>query len=158
MTKADLRYFDYQRVGELDADMWRAYYNHQFFSLFRLLFLLIKEQLGQNWFITLRLVYYSAWAAADYRINRKHVNSRRVLKNITKFYQLVSSHATTPFDYRKTAELELGWWDIHRNSKDGNHELERSLAAAVAVMYDRSPAIFKDYARYRAEAMMLPRH
>lgn len=158
MAKANLRDFDYQRVGKLDTAMWRAYYNHKFLSLFRLLFLLIKQQLHLNWFTTLRLAYYSAWAAADYRINRKNVNRKRVLKNITKFYKLVSDNATEPFNYGKTAELELKWWDTHRASKENNEELEQSLAAAAAAMYNLNPALLKEYANYRAEAMILPRH
>lgn len=158
MAKANLRDFDYQKVGKLDADMWRAYYNHKFFSLFRLLFLLIKQQLHLSWFTTLRLAYYSAWAAADYRINRKNVNRERVLKNITKFYKLVSDNATETFNYRITAKLELEWWDVHRASKENNEELEQSLATAAAAMYNLNPALLKEYANYRAEAMILPRH
>ncbi len=158
MAKANLRDFDYQKVGKLDADMWRAYYNHKFLSLFKLLFLLIKQQLGLNWLTTLRLAYYSAWAAADYRINRKNVNRTRVLKNITKFYKLISDNATEAFNFNKTAELELEWWDIHRGSKENNEELELSIAAAAAVIYNLNPALLKEYANYRAEAMILPRH
>ncbi len=54
MKKADLKDFDGQKVGELDADMWQAYYNHRFFRLLQLLYLLVKEQLGLGRLVTLR--------------------------------------------------------------------------------------------------------
>jgi hypothetical protein len=158
MKQVNLRQFDYEKTGRYDADMWRAYYNHQFLKLFLLLFKIIKSQLGLNWFITIRLAYYSAWAAADYRIHRASVNRERVLRSITKYYKLISKYATEPFDYKRVAELELEWWDVHRRSYKNNKELEQSLANAVAAMYHVEPASLKDYAHYRAEAMILPRH
>jgi hypothetical protein len=158
MSKADLRQFDYLKNGRADAKMWRAYYNHHFFMLFRQLLKLLRSQLGLSWFITLRLAYYSAWAAADYRINRKDLKRARVLKNITKYYELISQNAAEQFDYKKAAEFELRWWDVHRSSSENNAELEKSLAEATAILYKVSPDSLKDYAHYRAEAMILPRH
>jgi hypothetical protein len=158
MAKADLRQFDYKKTGRLDSEMWRAYYNHQFIKLFRQLLKLIRSQLGLNWLVTLRLAYYSAWAAADYRINRKSVNKKRVLNNLCKYYKLISKHSVEQFDYKKAAELELKWWDVHRASYENSQELENSLAEAAAVIYNVQPTTLKDYAHYRAEAMLLPRH
>jgi hypothetical protein len=159
MAKTDIKNFDPEKVGQLDADMWRAYYNHQFFKLFSQLLALIKYQLGLNWFLTIRLAYYSAWAAADYRIHKhKGVNNERVLKNLSKFYGLISQHNAEPFDYQKAAELELAWWDVHRKSYTNNPALEQSLADAAAAIYNVDTASLRDYAHYRAEAMILPRH
>jgi hypothetical protein len=158
MAKANLRQFDYEKVANLDAGMWRSYYNHQFFKLFWQLLQLIRTQLGFNWSITIRLALYSAWAAADYRINRGHVNHQRLTKNLIKFYRIISDHATEPFNYQKAGELELAWWDIHRSSYENNEKLEQSLAAAAAAMYNTVPSSLKSYAHYRAEAMILPQH
>lgn len=138
--------------------MWRAYYNHQFFKLFWLLLKIIKSQLGLGWAKTVRLAYYSGWAAADYRINRKKINEERILKNITKYYKLISDNSLQPFDYKKVAKLELAWWEIHRRSYRSSKELEQSLALAAATMYRADVKKFMPYAHYRAEAMILPRH
>lgn len=158
MPKADLKQFDYQKVALLDAEMWRSYYNHQFIKLFWQLIGLIKTQLGLSWFTTLRLAYYSAWAAADYRIHMGNVNHQRVRSNLVKFYKIVANNAVERFDYEKTGELELKWWDIHRSSFKNNKELERSLADAAAAMYNLKSMQLQEYAHYRAEAMILPRH
>jgi len=159
MADVDLRDLNAQSVGELDADMWRSYYNHEFFKLFVQLLRLIKLQLGLNWFLTIRLAYYAAWAAADYRI-RKHkgVNNARVLRNLSKFYRLIARHSAEPFDYERVAKLELEWWDVHRKSYKNNPKLERALAEAAAALYNVDAARLKEYAHYRAEAMILPRH
>lgn len=156
---SDIRKLNPESVGRLDADMWRAYYNHQFFKLFGQLIRLIKQQLGLNWFLTIRLAYYAAWAAADYRIHKhKGVNNDRVLKNLCKFYKIVAKHNVESFDYKEAARLELAWWDVHRKSYKNNPKLEQSLADAAAVLYNTDAASLKWYAHYRAEAMILPRH
>jgi hypothetical protein len=158
MQKADLKQFDYKEVGKIDAEMWRSYYNRQFLKLFWQLLKLTKNQLGLNWWITLRIAFYAGWAAADYRINRKNVNQDRVRNNLIKFYKVVSGHVIEPFDHVKAGEFELAWWDIHRSSYKNNPKLERSLAEAAAAMYNISPNKLKEYAHYRAIAMILPRH
>lgn len=159
MTKSDLTQFDYKRMAQLDSDMWRAYYNHQFFKLFLLLVQLMKTQFRFNWFITLRLAYYSGMAAAYYRIKKhKGVKNDRVLEKLIKFYRLISKNATEAFDFREAAKLELAWWDIHRRSYKNNKELEQSLADGMAVIYNISASKLSEYAHYRAEAMILPRH
>lgn len=159
MKKIDIRQFDYQKVATFDSEMWRAYYNHQFFKLFLLLVKLLKSQFGFSWFTTIKLAYYSAWAAAYYRI-RKHkgVNNDRIVKNLTSFYALIAKRCTVEFDYKKAAELELAWWDIHRSSYENNDALEQSLADGAAAIYNIPATKLAEYAHFRAEAMILPRH
>lgn len=156
--KSDLRAFDYEKVARYDSQMWRAYYNHHFLKLFGQLLRLIKNQLGMSWPQTLRAAYLASWAAADYRLNRGGVNKQRILKNLTQFYKIVSTKSTSPFDYRKAAESELKWWDVHRSSYKNNQGLEDSLAESAAIIYNVPPAALKTYARYRAEAMIIPQH
>lgn len=159
MRKTNLKVFDAQKVGRLDADMWRAYYNHQFLKLFRHFFLLLKTQMRLGRFLMLRLAYYAVWAAVDYRIYRKlGINSSRILKNLTKFYKLVSKHSVEPFNYTKAARLELAWWEVHRKSNVNNTKLEQTLAEAASTIYNISPEHLTKFARYRAEAMIMPRH
>lgn len=159
MAKSDLTKFSYQKMAQLDSDMWRAYYNHHFFKLFFLLVRLMKTQFGFNWLITLQLAYYSGVAAAYYRIKKhKGVNNDRVLRELIRFYELISKNATRVFDYEKAAILELAWWDIHRASYENNTELEQSLAKSMAIIYNVPASKLKEYAHYRAVAMILPRH
>lgn len=159
MPKINLREINYEKVASYDAQMWRSYYNHQFFKLFWQLVQLIRHQLSVGWSLSIRLAFYAGWAAADYRIHKKKgVNTDRVLKNLTKFYQIISEKSAEPFDYVKAAETELEWWEVHRRSYQNNPALEDSLAENAAAIYNVPAKKLKKYAHYRAEAMILPRH
>jgi len=159
MALVDLTEFDYKKVGRIDAAMWRSYYNHQFFKLFWQLLQLFRNQLRLNWLDTLKLAYYAGVAAADYRLNKlKGVNNERVLRRLTEFYKVVSSHAVQPFDYAKAAQLELEWWDVHRYPERYANSLENSLAEGAAAIYNVSAESLKDYGRFRARAALLPKH
>lgn len=156
--KTDLRDFNYKEVARYDAEMWWAYYNRHFFKLFWRLLHLVKHQLDLGWLQTLKAAYYASWAAADYRLNKGEVNERRVVKNLIKFYKIASTRSWEPFDYRKAAKLELEWWNVHRVSYKNNKDLEQSLAKSASVVYNVKPEALKEYAHYRAEAMILPQH
>lgn len=158
MSKSDLRQFDYEKVAKLDAAMWRSYYNHQFIKLFMQLLQLMRTQLHLNWLLVLRLSLYSGWAATDYRLKKGRENYPRVLKNLTKFYKIISDNCTEPFDYKKAAEFELEWWDIHRYPDRYKKSLEQSLADAQEAVYNTDSTKFKKYAHNRAVAMQLPNH
>lgn len=151
----DLRQFDYQKVAKLDSDMWRAYYNHQFFKLFLLLIRLMRTQFQFGHFLALRTAYYAGIAATDYRIRRGHENMARVEKRLIKFYQVISANSKEPFDYKKAAEIELEWWNIHRYPKRYKKTLEVSLAEGAAIIYNGKTKDFLEYGRLRAEAMIL---
>lgn len=159
MSKVDLRQFDYKKIAEFDSAMWRAYYNHQFIKLTLHLARLLKTQLGLNWLKTIRIAYYAAWAATYYRINKdKGVDNKKVLSALTKFYKSMYINSINEFDYKKGAELELKWWDIHRSSKKNSKELEQALADSASLVYGVPPGQLTNYAHYRAEAMFLPQH
>jgi hypothetical protein len=126
--------------------------------MFILLLKTMRSQLHLNWWLTLRLAFYSGVAATDYRINKYRENFPRVEKNLIKFYKTISDHCTEPFDYEKAANLELEWWNIHRYPGKYKKSLEESLADAASAMYNTDPTTLKTYAKYRGRAMLLPNH
>jgi hypothetical protein len=153
--KKDLKEFDYRAIAKLDGDMWRAYYQHQFPTLFALLLKLFRSQFASSWFVVLWLAYYAAWAATDFRIRKGRENHQRVLRSLVKFYKIMSDNSTRSFDYAKAAELELEWWDIRRYPHKYDSTLELSLAKNVAIVHGIGVNQAKDYAHYRAKAMLL---
>jgi hypothetical protein len=158
MSKSDLRQFDYKKVAKLDADMWRSYYNHQFLKMFLQLLQLMRTQLHMNWFLTIRLAHYSGRAAAQYRLKRGHEDYEKLLKILIKFYKIISAHSIEPIDYKEAARFELEWWDIHRYPAKYEKGLEQSLAEGMGSIYNVGPDKMKEYAHYRAVAMMIPNH
>jgi hypothetical protein len=145
-------------VAELDAKMWRSYYNHQFLKMFIQLLRVMRTQLHLNWFYTFKLAFYSGLAATDYRLKKGHENYPKTKKNLIKFYKVISDNCLEPFDYKKAGLLELEWWDIHRYPNKYKKPLELSLAETMAVMYNSASKDFMEYAKYRSQAMFLPSH
>jgi hypothetical protein len=158
MTKVNLTDFDYKKIADLDTAMWSSYYNHKFYKLFWQMLELLRNQLGLSWLKTCRLAFYSSWAAADYRIHKGNTNNPRIENNLIKFYKLISNNSASPFDFEKAGKLELAWWEIHRGSVSNNPNLENSLAASAAAMFNVESSRMNKYAHYRAEAMFLPAH
>jgi hypothetical protein len=155
MAKKDLREFDPERMAAYDAKMWRVYYDHQFGRLLVLLMRLIQLQFGLSHIRSLRVAYYGALAAGDFRRNIGRENLERVTRSLAKMFRIVSDHALQPFDYRKAAELELEWWMVHRYPKRYSITLGEAVANAMAAIYDMPSAPFTHYGNARAEAMEL---
>jgi hypothetical protein len=155
MTQKNLREFDYKKTAQLDTDMWKAYYSHNFLMLFVLVVRLMRTQFQFNRVLALRAAYYAAIAATNYRLRYGRKTFPTALKNLEKFYKLISQNASEVFDYNKAAELELEWWNIHRYPEEYDERLGMSLAKTMAVIYNANAKDFLHYGELRAKAMML---
>ncbi|MCE9548862.1 hypothetical protein K8Q98_00455 [Candidatus Nomurabacteria bacterium] len=153
--KKDLRKFNPEKIAELDLNMWQAYYSHNFFKLFLLLLRLNHEFFGLDYFHTLQAAYYSASAAINFRRNKEKENSEIIIEKLTKSFKIISDNNIEKFDYGKAAELEFGWWMIHRYPKAYQTSLKEGLAQAMAKTYNTDSLKLKEYADYRAQAMIL---
>ena len=155
MAARDIRNFSPDTFAKLDADMWVAYYNHRFFSLFVLLFKLNYTHFQPSLILTVRGAYHSAMAAIVFRRTKGNEDSDRVLKHLVHFYKLLATHTVSTFDYRKAAELEMEWWLVDRYPD--RYEISRAaaLAEGMAVIYSVPEVSLKTYGRKRAAAMEL---
>jgi hypothetical protein len=158
MAKVDLHKADYLKAAEIETEMWRSYYNHQFLRLAWQLLIFMRNVFQCGWILAIRLAWHGGMAAMIYRRHKGHENYLRVLKSLVKFYKIGSDHALAPFDYHKAAQLELEWWDIHRYPKKYDKSLEQSIAKAAGVVYACKPEVLKKYAVYRAEAAEMLTH
>ena len=155
MKKKSLKKFNPDKVAEIELDTWKAYYKHQFLRLFFLLVHLVHENFGVSCLVSLRIAFYAALAASDFRLNKGKEKLERVLKMLINFCRVISSHSIEPFDYKKAAELELQWWMIDRYPDRYKISREEGLALAMAAVYSVEPSKLEDYAKLRAEAMVL---
>lgn len=158
MSKVDMRDVDFIKCAEVETKMWRDYYNHNFFRLALYLLLSVKLAFKGSWIVSIRLAWYSAKAAASFRLKKGRENYPAVLKNLEKFYKIASDHVVEPFDYPKAAKLELEWWDIHRYPNKYDKSLEQSIAEAAAVPYHLPASALMEYGRYRAKAAKMLTH
>ena len=155
MAKSNLRQFDYRKVAELDCRIWQAYYSHKFIRLFFLTVQLLRTQLRLSLYRTLKMSYYFSIASVEYRLNKKHMSSDRTLKNLTKFYRIISTNSTQPFDFVRAAQMELDWWNVQRYDRGDKKALQLGLAKTFAVVYHTQTDKVLAYGRYRTDALDL---
>jgi len=153
MAKSDLTQFDYKKVANLDARIWRAYYHHQFLRFAVLTYRLLRSQLRLNPIKTLLLAYYFSVASAEYRLNKNHMQSAKTLLNLVKFYKLISDNALEPFNYKEAAKRELDWWNIQRYERKDRGKLAAGLAKTFASVYHVPDKALLSYGKFRTEAL-----
>jgi len=155
MAAHDLRTFNPDTFAKLDADMWVAYYNHQFLRLFRLLLKLNYTHFHPNLLLTMRAAYHSAVAAMIFRKTRGNEDKKKIIKHLTQFYLLLSRHNALTFNYQKAAQLELEWWLVDRYPD--RYKISRAVALTngMAAIYNVPASRLKVYGEKRAAAMEL---
>lgn len=106
--------FDPDRLAYLEVAGLRAYYDHKWLRMLRLVVQLMHEQFDLSWLRAVQAAYYVtvasvAWAPVD---NKPEVTRRY----IGKFYLLAAKHGSSSgYNPRKVAALEFRYWVLHRN-------------------------------------------
>ena len=155
MTKTDVRIFNPTELGELEANMWIAYYNHRFARLAWMLFTLNYGHFKLHILTTLRASYHVAAATILFRKTKGHEETDRILRHLIIYCHLLSDHELQPFDYIKAAKLELDWWFIDRYPERYTTTRAIGLAEAAAARFNMEPHLFRRYGQKRAAAMEL---
>jgi hypothetical protein len=105
--------FDPERLAYLEVAGLRAYYDHKWFLMLRLVLQLMHEQFGLSWLRAVQAAYYTtrasvAWAPKD----NDPGTTRRFIR---KFYKCAAKYGTlADFDPTKVGDLEFIYWDLHR--------------------------------------------
>src|ERR671936_67521 len=113
ITKPKRHLFDPDRLAYLGTAGLRAYYDHKWFLMLRLVLQLMHEQFGLSWLRSLQAAYYTtrasiAWAPKD---NKPRITWRY----IRKFYKCAGKYGKNlKFDPIVTGDLEYKYWVLHR--------------------------------------------
>ena len=123
------------RVAYFEAAGWRAYYDHKWIKMLRLIVGLCQEQFHIPFPMSLLAGYYTtrasaAWVPVDH-------DEQKVLRYLEKFYQVARRFSSLNFDPSRVAALELEYFDVHRRLA-GNPENEEFLQTLI----DLHSAIF----------------
>jgi hypothetical protein len=123
------------RVAYFEAAGWRAYYDHKWIKMLRLIVGLCQEQFHIPFPNSLLAGYYTtrasaAWVPVDH-------DEQKVLRYLEKFYQVARRFSGLKFDPSRVALLELQYFDVHRRLA-GNPENEEFLQTLI----DLHSAIF----------------
>lgn len=152
----NLREFDPNEVGRLEAEMWRSYYDRERVRLFNQLAELMRKQYNMPFVRSNEVAYQAAKAAFVFKDGRNRADYEKALPNLVNFYASIRRMSNVPFDVDRAARLELEWWIVHRErAKHPPGDLERALAELPAEIYRVPAERLMEHARLRAEAMLL---
>jgi hypothetical protein len=152
------RSFDAVRLGHLETDAWASYYRHEWARALRAFVGMVAEGFGLGPRLTLVGAWYvlratQAWAPVP---DNDPVAARRWME---RFYELVAARTDLDCAPARAAELEVGWWRLHRahqyDPSVGREDLEEAVADLYAHVYDSDPAGMAAAARFRVDAMDL---
>jgi hypothetical protein len=140
-----------ERIAQIEANGWRAYYEHKWFKMLRLIAALAQEEFHIPFPMSLLAAYYTtrasvAWVPVDHDL-------RKVLSYLTKFYRIAQHYSGLNFDVEHVADLELQYFDVHRRCAGLEDKSE-----FIQTMVDLHSAIFgitTEQARESAELRVL---
>ncbi len=137
------------RVAYFEAAGWRAYYDHKWVKMLRLIVALAQEQFRIPFPMSLLAGYYTtrasaAWVPVDH-------DEQKVLRYLQKFYQVAKRYSGLKFDTSYVANLELQYFDVHRRLA-GNPEKAEFLQTLIdlhSTIFGISPEQAKESAEWR---------
>jgi len=154
--RSSLTRFDGHEVGRLETAMWRSYYGHQPARLYGQLLDLMRHQYHLPFWRASLAAWHAAHAAVVFQRGHNRREYELALPDLADYYSLIRRSSDTPFPVENAARLELAWWIVHRErAMHSAEELEQSLAALQAAIYQRPERLFQDHAMARARAMLL---
>jgi hypothetical protein len=152
-----LRSFSPLRVGNLEADVWVAYYRRQWARFLVLSVLVVRSAFGMDWIRTVHgawLVLRANQLWAPPPPKNDPAGARRCMR---RFYALLRLAHGEPADPARAAELEVEWWRVHRvhqRGEDGDGQpLVDALSRLYAFTFGLEEAALRPAAEYRARAM-----
>ena len=110
------------RIAHYEAIGWRAYYDHQWLKMLRLIVALCQEEFHIPFPMSLLAAYYTtrasiAWAPVEH-------DERKVLDYLEKFYRVARRYSGLQFDPVHVAQLELQYFEVHRRLVDASDKSE----------------------------------
>ena len=119
-----------ERVAYFEAAGWKAYYDHKWLNMLRLIVLLCQEEFHIPFPMSLAAAYYTtrasmAWAPVEH-------DERKVLRYLEKFYGVARRYSGLHYDVKRVAALELQYFEVHRRLS-GNPEKEEFLQTLIAL-------------------------
>ncbi|HBY95530.1 MAG: hypothetical protein M5U01_04735 [Ardenticatenaceae bacterium] len=144
--------FDPDRVAYFEAAGWRAYYDHRWVRLLRLLVALCQEQFRIPFPVSLLAASYVtrasiAWVPVEHE-------TQVVQAFYEKFYRLARRHSGLDFDPGQVAALEVRYNDVHRRlaGRPDKTELIQALTELHSTIFGLSPAQARESAEWRVLA------
>lgn len=149
-----MRTFDPIRVARYEKDSWVAYYQRHWFTLLRLLIGLVRSTYGLSVWQAVRVGIpltraQMAFAPRDNDVPKAIAQMRQFFVTIHKLHH-------EDFDPAEAALAEVSWWVVHRKffGHSDHPEVAEAVVCAYAAAYHVDPAVVREAAYHRAQAMV----
>jgi len=148
-AKPDLKAFDPGDMGQMEAAMWRSYYEGRWLQLGWQSMWIARTQYGFSVLDSLQLAKHAAVAALWFR---KNTDDPECLPELEAHHAIVRKAAGARFDPAEAAQLELEWWKQRRRSVPPE-DYARTIAQLAALVYDVPRSQVLPASTRRANAM-----
>jgi hypothetical protein len=144
--------FDPERVAYFEAAGWRAYYDHRWLDVLKLMVQLCQEQFHIPFPLSLLAAYHVARASIAWAPARNDPRTTR--RHLYRFYRLARRYSGLVFDAPRAADLELRYWAEHRRlvGQDDKTAFVDALTDLHAHLFQISTEAARESAEYRVRA------
>ncbi|MDZ4289872.1 MAG: hypothetical protein U0984_18045 [Prosthecobacter sp.] len=151
--QASMTQFDPERMGQLESDMWRHYYEKNYPLLGSDLFLASYGQSGFSPWDSTRMAWYAANAARAAQPTQPRAQAfTHALPLLIKYYQVIQKATRSSWQPEEIAPLELEWWVQRREDKSWQQYGE-AITQLTAMNYQVPAARVRPACLLRAELM-----
>jgi hypothetical protein len=140
------------RIAELEAGGWRAYYDRDWPRVIRLMVALNQEQFHIPFPLSVVAAVHVArasvaWAPVEH-------DEAVVRRHLRRFYRMALRWSGMQFDPQRAAELEVGYWVEHRRllGVADKGPFVDAMAALPGELFGLSPERMRDSAEWRVRA------
>jgi hypothetical protein len=149
VAQPDMKGFNPQEMGRLEASMWRSYYDGHWLHLAKLTMDGACGQFGFSWWDASLLSVHAARSALFFRSN---TDDPRCLPELEQYYTIIGQASGRDFDVRAVSALELAWWKARRRNM-APKDYGRIIAQQASLYYGVPEASVLPGSVLRAEAM-----
>jgi len=153
-TLSPMRNFDPVKVARYEKDSWVAYYQRRWFTLLRLLTGLVRSTYGLSLLQAIRVGIPLTRAQMAFAPQDNDVP--KAIEYMRQFFAYIKEKNGEVFDPRAAALAEVSWWVVHRTffGHSDQPEVIDAVACAYAAAYRVDPAMVREAAYHRAQAMV----
>lgn len=150
---ADMENFDPSRMGQIESDMWRHYYEKKYPNLGVDLFLASHSQYGFSPWDSTRMAWYAAKAAKLSQPTQPRTQAFAVaIPPLIRYYEIIQHATDSVWKPEEIAPLELEWW-VMRREKATWQEYGESITTLTAMTYQVPAESVRPACMLRAEMM-----
>jgi len=149
-----MRHFDPVKVAHYEKDAWVAYYRRQWLTLLRLLIGLVRSTYGLSLWQAIRAGIPLTRAQLAFAPQDNDVP--QAIACMEQFFTYIRNRHGEDLDPHETALAEVSWWVAHRKffGHSDHPEVVEAVACAYAAAYRIDPAVVREAAYHRAQAMV----